>query len=189
MTRVDTIETRTARPDEAAEIAALVKLAYRGDDSRTGWTTEADLLADDRIDAAGVRAKIETPDGVVLTVRDENALLVACCELVSHGNGLAYFGMFAVRPDLQAAGLGRRILEAAERLAVARWAATRMEMTVIGQRRELIEWYERRGYHLTDERRPFPYQHLVNGPALRDDLYFAVLTKDLPADRRGVSPS
>ncbi|WP_304044565.1 GNAT family N-acetyltransferase [Jatrophihabitans endophyticus] len=176
---MDEIETGTAGVQDAAEIAALVKLAYRGDDSRTGWTTEADLLADDRIDAAGVREKIETPDSEVLTVRDDSGRLVACCELVSRGDGLAYFGMFAVRPDLQSGGMGRRILAAAERLAVHRWSATRMEMTVIGQRSELIAWYERRGYRLTGERRPFHYDQLVNGPALRDDLYFAVLTKDL----------
>ena len=175
---VDEVQLGTAQPGEADEIAALVKSAYRGDGSRTGWTTEADLLADDRIDGDGVLAKIVAPDSLVLTVR-EGATLLACCELLSQGVGLAYFGMFAVRPDLQAAGLGRRILAEAERLASDRWDATRMELTVIGQRTELIEWYERRGYRRTDERRAFPYDALLNGPALRDDLYFAVLSKDL----------
>ena len=87
--------------------------------------------------------------------------------------------MFAVWPQLQAGGVGRRVLAEAERLARDDWGCDTMEMTVIGQRDELIAWYGRRGYAMTQERRPFPYHDLVNGAALRDDLYFAVLEKPL----------
>jgi ribosomal protein S18 acetylase RimI-like enzyme len=94
---------------------------------------------------------------------------------------LSYFGLFAVEPSLQAAGIGRQVLTEAERIARQRWSCTTMEMTVIGQRTELIAWYERRGYALTGERRAFPYAELGPGGALRDDLYFSVLRKDLRA--------
>ncbi len=179
---------RPAVPDDAHLIADLVRVAYRGDESRTGWTTEADLLADERIDVPRVLAKIADPDGVVLlaygaddSTDDSGAdgALVACCEVLRRGPGLAYFGMFAVWPHLQAAGVGRQMLDEAERLARDDWGVDTMEMTVIGQRDELIAWYRRRGYDLTAERRPFPYHDLVNGAALRDDLYFAVLRKTL----------
>lgn len=171
---------RPATSEDAPRITELVRLAYRGDESRGGWTTEADLLADERIDVPRVLAKIADPDGVVLLAFDgtEDAL-VACCEVLRRGPARAYFGMFAVWPHLQAAGLGRRVLAEAERLARDEWGADIMEMTVIGQRDELISWYVRRGYTLTGERRPFPYHDLVNGAALRDDLDFAVLEKPL----------
>jgi hypothetical protein len=39
---------RTATVDDAQEIAALVNSCYRGDSSRAGWTTEADLLGGTR---------------------------------------------------------------------------------------------------------------------------------------------
>jgi GNAT superfamily N-acetyltransferase len=170
---------RDATADDATEILQLVRGAYRGEDSRAGWTTEADLLADERIDLEQVAEKITTAGSLVLTAQGETGATIACCELVHRDAQLAYFGMFAVRPDLQAAGVGRQVLAEAERQATQRWHCLRMEMTVIAQRDELIAWYARRGYRQTDERRPFPYDQLVNGPALRDDLYFAVLVKDL----------
>lgn len=179
---------RTAVPDDAHRITDLVRVAYRGDESRSGWTTEADLLADERIDVPRVLAKIADPDGIVLLAYgtgdgiedgDGSGALVACCEVIRRGPDRAYFGMFAVWPHLQAAGVGRQVLDEAERLAREDWGVKTMEMTVIGQREELIAWYVRRGYRMTAEQRPFPYDDLVNGAALRDDLYFAVLEKPL----------
>lgn len=167
---------REAGTDDAAVLASLVRTAYRGQE---GWTTEAAFLDDERIDAAGVTAKITDAATVVLVGEAHDGALVACCELVDRGDGLTYFGMFAVDPSRQAAGLGRQVLAHAEAYAVSHLAARTMEMTVIGQRDELIAWYLRRGYHLTEETRPFPYEHLVGGSALRDDLYFRVLVKDL----------
>lgn len=175
---IEQLMIRVAEPDEAPQVTALVRQAYRGEESRNGWTTEADLLDDQRITEDEVRFKISRPDGAVLLAFDGSDL-VACCELVNQGEQHGYFGMFAVRPALQAVGLGRRMLAEAEAYAAATWNIRTMEMTVIGQRTELIEWYVRRGYRVTGETRPFPYHQLVEGTALRDDLYFAVLAKTL----------
>jgi ribosomal protein S18 acetylase RimI-like enzyme len=87
--------------------------------------------------------------------------------------------MFAIRPALQAAGIGRAVLARAEAYAQTTWHAQAMEMQVIGQRADLIAWYERRGYARTGERRPFPYHVVGPGEAKRDDLYFEVLAKRL----------
>lgn len=168
---------RTATASDAPVLATLVRTAYRGG---VGWTTEAAFLNDERIDTAGVAEKISHPRGVVLVaVDDDQEEIVACCELVGRGDGLAYFGMFAVDPARQVGGLGRRVLAHAEDHARVVMGARTMEMTVIGQRHELIDWYVRRGYTVGEETRPFPYDHLVRGSALRDDLYFVVLTKAL----------
>lgn len=177
------LDLRPATAADAGEIADLVRSAYR-DQSATGWTTEAHLLADERIDALEVLAKIARSNSVVLTARTHTGDLIACCEVVQRTSELAYFGMFAVSPAMQAAGIGRRVLAVAEELARERWGATRMELTVIGQRDDLIAWYQRRGYVRTDERRPFPYDQLVNGTARRDDLYFTVLTKDVASEEQ-----
>ncbi|GLK47226.1 hypothetical protein GCM10017620_01990 [Brevundimonas intermedia] len=99
--------------------------------------------------------------------------LVGCVQVARVGDDLAYLGMLTVEPTLQASGLGRRLLDAAESEAVARFAARRMEMTVIHRRAELIAWYERRGYRHTGETRPFP----VAPP--RPELDFVVLEKGL----------
>jgi ribosomal protein S18 acetylase RimI-like enzyme len=173
---------RIAAEGDADDVASLVRRAYRGPESRIGWTTEADLLDDERIDAEQVRRKISAPDSLVLIGEEAGDGLVACCELVRRDDALAYFGMFAVRPALQSRGIGGAVLAVAQRLARQRWGAERMEMTVIAQRADVIAWYERRGFRRTGERRPFPYEELLNGSALRDDLYFDVLAIELRPD-------
>ena len=95
------------------------------------------------------------------------------------GAGLAYLGMLTVDPMLQGSGLGRALIDEAERVAKDRFGADRMEMTVIVQRTELIDWYVRRGYALTGERRPFPVTYPRFGLPKRDDLEFVVLGRAL----------
>jgi ribosomal protein S18 acetylase RimI-like enzyme len=70
------------------------------------------------------------------------------------------------------------LLTAAEDFARER-GARRIRMTVVSARTTLIAWYERRGYALTAEKRPFPYGDERFGRPLRDDLHFVVLQKDL----------
>jgi ribosomal protein S18 acetylase RimI-like enzyme len=169
--------TRLASVADALALASLVNSAYRGDSSRSGWTTEADLLDGQRVDEEGLAATIAEPDNVVL-LHEEDGAPVACVHLERRADE-CYLGMLTVRPTAQNARLGRRMLEAAERWAVERWGVQAMSMTVIVQRSELIAWYERRGYQRTGERKPFPYGDPRFGLPRRDDLAFAVLRKRL----------
>jgi ribosomal protein S18 acetylase RimI-like enzyme len=172
------VEVRTAEVADTDAVTALVQRAYRGDSSRVGWTTEADLLDGQRTDPAEVAAKVASETGEVLVAVDGQGVIVACCELEPRSDG-AYFGMFAVEPALQSAGIGRLMLEAAEARARERWSATSVQMTVIAQRTELIEWYERRGYRRTGEQQPFPYGDASKGLPRREDLAFVVLRKEM----------
>ncbi|MFO1496715.1 MAG: GNAT family N-acetyltransferase [Lysobacterales bacterium] len=165
------------RPAEQADVAAIVTLvesAYRGDESRKGWTTEADLLDGQRIDVDGVRALLDR-DGSMVVLAEREDDLVGCAHLEKQGDA-AYFGMFAVRPGLQGGGVGDAILRECERLAQA-WRLRAVRMTVIWTRSELIAWYERRGYRATGERKEFPYGDERFGLPKRDDLWFQVYEK------------
>ena len=175
----DPVEFRLAVDDDAPTIATLVHSAYRGDTSRQGWTSEADLLDGDRISVEDVRALIARPDAVVLLGLDDDGSILACCELRPSRDGVGYFGMFAVRPGRTGGGVGRSVMVEAERCAAARWGVTSMEMSVIAQRTDLTAWYERMGYARTGETKPFPYGDPRYGAPRRDDLYFEVLAKDL----------
>lgn len=168
---------RTAEPADVPALVDLVNACYRGDDSRAGWTTEADLLGGRRIDAQGMSALLESPATKILLAEADGAL-VACCELQRSVNG-TYFGMFSVRPTVQGAGLGRRVLAEAERTAAQLWGSRLMRMKVIKQRTELIAWYERRGYTNTGKTEPFPYGNPALGEPKRPDLAFVELTKEL----------
>jgi GNAT superfamily N-acetyltransferase len=170
---------RIANVSDAPALLVLVHSAYRGESSRVGWTTEADLLDGSRLTADLLTVELADPANTVLLMEDAEGLL-ACATVSDRGGGLAYFGMFAVRPRAQGGGVGSALLDAAEAHARARGAGA-MEMTVIRQRADLIGWYTRRGYFPTGEYRPFPYGDERYGRPRRDDLEFSVLRKDLTA--------
>ena len=170
----------TFRPATSSDVAALhclVESAYRGDAARAGWTHEADLLGGQRTDEAELLDILADASRVILLAEVEG-VLTGCVQVADQGQGLAYLGLLTVDPTRQAGGLGRLLIDAAETEAVARFAATRMEMTVIRQRSELIAWYERRGYALTGETRPFPLDETTFGLSDRD-LTFVVMEKAL----------
>ncbi|ARH90159.1 MULTISPECIES: GNAT family N-acetyltransferase [Streptomyces] len=168
---------RTALDADVPELVTLIESAYRGDASRAGWTTEADLLEGQRTDSDGVAAVVNADSGRLL-IAERDGELIACCRLEHRGDH-AYFGMFAVRPDLQGGGLGKIIIAEAERTAVETWGVREMRMTVIRQRAELVAWYERRGYRRTGQFTPFPYGDERFGIPQVADLEFELLVKPL----------
>jgi len=176
---------RTADNGDVTAIVALIQSAYRGESSREGWTTEASLLGGQRTDRTAIAEAVASTKTRVLVAVDDNWELIACCSIEHVDEQRAYFGTFAVRPRLQGAGLGKRMLAAAERVALHEWGCVRIEMLVIAQRTDLIEWYERRGYDRTGEFQPFPYGNERFGVPLRDDLYFVGLAKSFPGAGTG----
>lgn len=168
---------RVATEDDVPALVGLIESAYRGDASRAGWTTEADILEGQRTDAEGVLEIVRGDNSRLVAVEADGAL-VACCQLEHHG-AHAYFGMFAVRPTLQGAGLGKLVMAEAERFARDEWGVAEMHMTVISVREDLIAWYVRRGYARTGQTSPFPYGDERFGLPTRAGLEFELLTKKL----------
>ncbi|MBS0214764.1 MAG: GNAT family N-acetyltransferase [Proteobacteria bacterium] len=171
------IQFRAADSRDILALVDLVTSAYRGDDSRAGWTTEADLLDGMRIDGERIQADLDRDRSRILIAERDGGMLA--CAHVMEEDGAGYFGMFAVRPNLQGAGLGKLMLAEAERVARDDWSLPAMRMTVIDVRDELIAFYERRGYHRTGIHKPFPYGDTRYGMPKRDDLRFEVLEKPL----------
>ncbi|MFA1551562.1 GNAT family N-acetyltransferase [Actinomadura chokoriensis] len=168
---------RAATPADVPALVTLVESSYRGDSSRAGWTTEADILDGRRTDPEMV-ADAVSGAGSRMLVAETGGGPIACCHLENRG-GHAYFGMFAVDPARQRGGLGRQVLAEAERLAREEWGAKEMHMTVISVREDLIAWYVRRGYVRTGKKSPFPYGDERFGLPKRDDLEFELLVKTL----------
>lgn len=170
---------RPAKPTDAESICELVNSAYRGDSSRFGWTTEADFLDGARITVARTLELIQPAHGHnVLILRErENEPILGCVYVERTITG-AYLGMLTVQPKMQDRGLGRILLDEAEKFA-RDFGARQMTLGVIQLRGTLMAWYERRGYRRTEEVKPFPYDQPELGIPKRPDLHFVMFEKDL----------
>ena len=145
---------RPAVEADLPQLHPVVERAYRGDSARAGWTHEADLVTGERTDIDTLRSLLDGDSRLLIALDDETA--IGCVNVSSRGDGLAYLGLLCVDPTLQAGGIGKQLLAAAETTAREAFGAARIEMTVIDRRAELIGWYVRHGYAPTGETRPFP---------------------------------
>jgi ribosomal protein S18 acetylase RimI-like enzyme len=150
-----TLSFRRARGEDADIVAALVNSGYRGEASKQGWTTEADLLDGVRTDAADVRKLIEAHDSMIYLCL-QGAEIIGSVHLQNAHGGVGYLGLFVVKPTLQGTGIGKQFMLAVERAAQFAWGIRKMTMTVITVRTELLAFYERRGYRRTGKFIPFP---------------------------------
>jgi predicted N-acetyltransferase YhbS len=169
------IQITLATTHDAPVLSALVNSAYRGNSSKKGWTTEAGLLDGIRTDETTLIKIMADPHSVILKCSDEKERLVGCVYLQKRQAKL-YLGMLTVAPELQAKGIGKQLLAAAENHA-KQTGCNGITMTVISVRKELIDWYVRHGYHPTGETQPFPTNQALGQP--RQPLEFMVMEKNL----------
>jgi len=171
-----TISYRPAQIDDAQPVVNLINSAYRGETSRAGWTTEADLLD-------GLRTTLEE---IQFFIQSEKAILLLCFEngdLIGCilGEKMAHkvrFGMFVTKPTLQGRGLGKQLLEQAEQQVKQKWNIVHFEMVVISCRKELLDYYERRGYLKTGKTLPFPLNPTLYQPKV-SDLKLEIIEKKI----------
>ena len=161
---------------DAASLVALMDSAYRGENSKLGWTSEADLfIGNKRTDETTVANLIKRPGSVFLKYLNEKGNLEGCVLLHKKDNRI-YLGMFSVSPLAQGKGIGKKLLAAAGDYARDH-NCTSIYMTVITVREELIEWYERNGYQKTGKVLPFPVDERYGIP--KQPLEMLVLEKNL----------
>lgn len=173
---------RRAGTSDIAVAYGLIESAFRGDSAKRGWTHEADLLGGQRTDVEAIAGIVADPAQTLILAEQDGALR-GCVLVADKGrreqDHIAYLGMLTVSPLLQGGGLGRALVVEAERHARETVGATIMEMTVIKQRTELIDWYLRRGYALTNREEPFPLDDPRFGIPKTRDLVFVVMAKAL----------
>ena len=165
------LETRPAVPADLPAISRLIERAYRGDTAKLGWTHEAELLFDPRLEDGELETIVSDPAQDLLALF-ENGAPLGCVNVAKRDDALAYLGLLCIEPARQGEHFGRKLLAAAERHARDAFACSIIEMTVIEQRAELIAYYQRRGWAVTGERRDFPVP-------LDPPFFMTVLAKSL----------
>lgn len=164
-----------ATQEDVSDLEKLINSAYRGETSKQGWTTEANLLTGKRITIEELAETIKNKENTILKFK-KNETIIGCVLLVNKGEKL-YLGMLTVSPELQNSGIGKKILQAAETHAI-KLGLHKIVMTVITLREELIAWYNRHGYADTGNREPFPLND-TDAVISKQQLEFAVLEKTI----------
>lgn len=158
------MEFRKAELRDTDTLTALINSAYRGDSARAGWTYESDLVDGVRITSEEIHEIIRKDDEFYLVLEDDKKLVG--CAHVRVKEDAFFIGMLTVKPDLQNAGIGSKLLAELEKRAKAAGKKfTRLD--VIHVRSELIAYYERKGYIRTGFSEPFPSQYPAKIAGLR----------------------
>jgi ribosomal protein S18 acetylase RimI-like enzyme len=161
--------------EDISALEQLINSAYRGETSKQGWTTEANLLEGKRITVDELTELIKNKENIILKYTN-NKQIIGSVLLVNKGNKL-YLGMLTVSPELQNSGIGKQLLQEAEVHALALGLPI-IVMTVISIREELIAWYKRHGYIDTGVREPFPL-NATDAIISKQPLEFIVLEKNI----------
>ena len=151
-------------------VVEILNESYRGEQ---GWTTERGLVSGERATETIIRTEIRSGYQYYLYKQDTN--YIGCFNL-SNNDSAVEIGGFGIKANYQGAGLGKALLNQAETLAKSTLNTSRLIVSVLEPRKELINFYERRGYRLTDKKYPFP-QHRGVGVPLIDNLQVVVLEK------------
>ncbi|WP_069472062.1 GNAT family N-acetyltransferase [Candidatus Marithrix sp. Canyon 246] len=162
-----------ARLEHIDQISNLVNQAYRG---KTGWTKETDLVQGNRITPNEIKSIILNPNTHLLIYPDKNNIIACICiEKINHD---AYIGLFAVTPKNQSKGIGKLVLQLAEQYAINKFTIDKFVMVVVSQRKELISYYQRRGYTRIGKIKKYPININVGTPKVAN-LTIEYLEKNL----------
>jgi ribosomal protein S18 acetylase RimI-like enzyme len=164
--------------DDITALQFLINGAYRGETSKAGWTTEANILGGERTNQEELTQILLDPKNRLLKYTEAGQILG--CVLLTAEKKQLYLGMLSVAPKLQNSGIGAQLLAQAE-IYAKQLGLPKIVMTVISIRTELIAFYMRKGYVDTGLRTPFPESHAdsVLGSEVLD---FMVLEKTIVLD-------
>ena len=186
----DCVFLRQAKADDIGALEQLLNCCYR---EKAGWTNEADLVGGIRITPEELASTIANPTHYLFVYpktttgerdAEETGEILGCIAVDiktdADLNKKAYIGMFAVHPELQGQGVGNVILQAAETFADRHLQSqnqpSRLTMSILSHRPELLAYYQRRGYQLNGNKIPFPNDG-NNGEPKRTDLELLELEK------------
>ncbi len=165
-----------ATAKDITELVPLINSAYRGEESKKGWTTEADLLIGAmRTDIDTLTELMSNSTSTFLKFTNEENKIIGSVYLDIQKRGL-YLGMLTVSPLIQAKGIGKQLMAASEVFAKENKCPC-IFMNVISVRQELINWYERLGYYKTGETKPLPADNRFGVPT--QSIEFAIMEKKM----------
>lgn len=167
------LKFRKAELNDVEQLLYLINRSYRDDTARS-WTNEADYVSGQRINKQQLQQALVDQNFHLYVAEIDNDLsslsIVACIGLTFNHNEVE-IGTFCVDPIFQNTGIGKTVLSFAEAQALLiQPNLTLYMMDVLDIRSELIAYYQRRGYSLTQLRKPYPIDANVGKPLLNIEL-------------------
>ncbi len=132
---------RPATPADIPELVRVINAAYRVEDF---------FVTGDRTSTAEVGERLSRPGAGFLVVDAPGAAGLAGAVFVECRGALGYFGMLSVDPARQGAGLGRRLVAAAEERC-RKEGCRSVEIEVVNLREELPAFYRKLGFEPAGE--------------------------------------
>lgn len=155
------MELRLAIPSDAEAITTVINRAFK--------QAESFLIDRDRIDLPTIQSLLDK--GTFLLAQD-GATLAGCVYVELRGDR-AYLGLLSVDPQRQKAGLGSKLMTAAEEFC-AKAGCRFLDLQIVNVRQELPSFYHHRGYVETGTA-PF-----VPGITPKVPCHFVKMSKPLP---------
>ena len=169
-------EYRIATVNDVSELVSLINSAYRPKGSGAGWTHESALISGERINHQQLTDLLQQDRSTVLLGLHKGEI-VACVN-VNEEAGATYLAMLTVKPSCQNFGLGKEVLQLAEEYAENQYDSSAIHLFVISVRKELYDFYLRRGYVSTEIASDYPANAGVGTPKI-EGLKLSLLTKKI----------
>ena len=161
---------RLASKADIQQLTILINTAYRTLD---GWTTEAGMIQGDRIQEKQLYDLLNLENFQLFVLEIDNKLLG--CIGVSLGQQVAEIGSFAVAPAEQNSGYGKQLLDFAESHIFEIFKKNVIQMSLLNVRTELLVYYQRHGYQLTEKIEAYPLGQKLGEPLI--PLHLLILEK------------
>ena len=161
--------------DDIQVVVEIINQVYRSEKKSKSWTTEAHLLGGKRVENESFEKLLKEENSKIYLAKFQDKIIGNIQAKLKNDD--IYIGLFAVQPDFQSSGIGKKLLEYAENNSSNIYnKANKFKMLVISIRTDLIEFYKRRGYKVTNSFLEFPKSELWNIKT-NEELKFVVLEK------------
>ncbi len=140
-----------AGASDIAEISKLINNSYRATSGVKGWTNESELIHGERVNDEDVLNIVKSRKSRIELGFNFEGLIVGCICMEEEMDNSCYISLLAVSPLVQNKGLGKLVLNQAEKICISS-GYTQMRGTVIESRKELVDYYLRYGFKLTGKK-------------------------------------
>jgi ribosomal protein S18 acetylase RimI-like enzyme len=154
---------RIATEEDAPHLQNLIEAAFRFTDASIEWIGSPDLAKTFTMDMSVIVDRIASPENVFLIASDTpGGPAIACVNVFKKTPDYGRIALLAVDPTIQRGGLGKTVMNKAEKHLTGEFGVKRIGLNALETRKGLIAWYERQGYAKTGDVTRIPVERFAD---------------------------